>query len=289
MKVAILNDLPIFAGIGSGAEMSTEVMMKEGWHRGHIVVSFTNETMKDLTGFDVIVLKNITQFGDRIFRLKEPFVNWPSDYAFCKWRLFYRQGIVCQECAGLENWKQLFQNAMLNIFLSPLHRQAYEHVFPSMGENVCIPSPIEVERFKPQAGVPRQPGLVIGVNSLLPFKGINTVLSYASEHPEKHFIFVGAKADGTIRFPANSEYREFVPNTELPAMYSNAEYFVHLPETPQPFERTVAEAYLCGCKLIVNKLVGATSYDWWSAGREVVREKVGGAAIKIWEHLEGLE
>jgi len=285
MKVAILNDLPPFAGVGSGAELSIEQMMKEGWRRGHTVTAFTNETMKDLTGFDLIVLKNVVSLGDRIFGLKERIVNWPSDYTFCKWRLFYKQAAVCQRCIQVKKYESLFQMCELNIFLSPLHKRAYEHVFENMQESIYIPSPIDVEKFKPVPEIQRTTGIAVAVNSLLPFKGINNILSFAAAHPEMKFLFYGAKADVPFRMPLNAEYRGMIPNDQLPQIYSQFEFFVHLPETPMPFERTVAEAYLCGCKLIVNPLVGATSYDWWS-DRDSVRKHVGEAAGTIWNELE---
>lgn len=284
MRVAILNDLPPFSGQGSGAEMSIEVMMAEGFRRGHTVHAFTNQTLRDLTGYDFVILKNVTQFGDRPLNLKEPVINWPSDYTFCRWRLFYKQGGGCLTCKGVAKYAPMFQNSVLNIFLSPLHKAAYDHVYPKMSESICIPSPIEVERFKP-VGVPRQPNLVVGVNSLLPFKGINTVLSFAAQNPNKRFVFYGGKPDQPFSMPPNATYMGMQPNEKLPEIYSGAEFFIHLPETPQPFERTVAEAYLCGCKLIVNPLVGATTYPWWT-DRESVRLNVGEAAKEIWEELE---
>jgi glycosyltransferase involved in cell wall biosynthesis len=264
--------------------MSMEFMMAEGLKRGHTIHTFTNQTMRDLTGYDFVIPKNVTTFGDRVLNLKEPVINWPSDYTFCRWRLFYKQGSGCRECKGVRQYASLFNNAVLNIFLSPLHKSAYEHVYPKMSESICLPSPIEVERFKP-LNIPRQPNLVVGVNSLLPFKGINTVLDFAAQNHDKKFIFYGGKPDQPFRMPPNASYAGLQPNERLPEIYSAAEYFIHLPETPQPFERTVAEAYLCGCKLLINPLVGAVTYDWWT-DRDSVRKHVGEAAGQIWNELE---
>ena len=287
MKVAILNDLPLFGGLGSGAELSTEQMMKEGWRRGHTVTPFTNQTMGDLSDYDVVVLKNVVTFGDRPLAIKEKIVNWPSDYTFCKWRLFYKQAAICKPCAQVKRYESLFQNCELNIFLSPLHKRAYEHVYPDMQESICIPSPIDTRRFVPDEKTERRPGMAVAVNSLLPFKGVNNVLAYAAAHPELHFAFYGAKVDGPLKMPHNTEYCGMVPNHKLPEVLSQFEFFVHLPETPMPFDRTVGEAYLCGCKLMVNNLVGATSFDWWT-DRETVRTHLAGAAGQIWDELEAI-
>jgi glycosyltransferase involved in cell wall biosynthesis len=71
---------------------------------------------------------------------------------------------------------------------------------------------------------------------------------------------------------------------ELPEIYNRARTFAHLPKWIEPMGRTVVEAGLCGCELVLNDRVGVTSYepqDWQDPSR------VGRNADRFWADLEG--
>ena len=52
------------------------------------------------------------------------------------------------------------------------------------------------------------------------------------------FTFVGQQSPIDV---SNCKYVTYFPNDELPKVYNEHEYFIHLPNTAQPLERTVAE------------------------------------------------
>jgi len=78
-----------------------------------------------------------------------------------------------------------------------------------------------------------------------------------------------------------------VPYDQLNELFNKHEYFIHLPQNVDPFCRSVAEAYLAGCKLICNDNVGCLSYDWFK-DRETVRKELKLAAKKFWFHVGGV-
>lgn len=295
MRVAILNDLFPAPGVGSGAELSIRYMAKEGILRGHDIDFYTARTYtRPLDDYDLVVLKNVVSFGaDQLEKVMlGPYVTWPSDYAFCKWRLFYSMQEKCRSCDGVAMARRLFTNSVLNVFLSPLHREAYLHAIPEIADLESLLSPPYVaDRFLPISDVERLENTVIGVNCLLPFKGVENVVKYAADHPEMSFNFYGGVRDGwEDRLPDNAFYFGYAPQHALPVLYSQASHFIHLPSTPMPFDRTVIEAILCGVKnLIVNKNVGAMSYDWVrrkSCRRESVINNMEMVLLELWGSLE---
>ena len=143
------------------------------------------------------------------------------------------------------------------------------------------------ETLKQLFATEKMPGTVLGVNSLLPYKGRANVLKYAAEHPELRFRFAGA-AEGEGGLPANAEYLGPVTETRLKQLYAESEGFIHLPATPQPCERSCIEAKLSGCRMIINGMVGISSYPEWRLPDTEFAKWLSESAAKTWETLEGL-
>lgn len=297
MKIALLNDLPsMHPNVGSGAELSIRAMALEGYRQGHEIDFFTAQNLnKQLDSYDFVILKNVITFNEKQFQevFKLPVVFWPSDYAHCKWRLFYSMASKCKKCSGVELIRQFALNSVLNVFLSPLHQNAYEFVVPEVKDTEILLSPpyVDPEVFKPIEGVPRREGTTLGVNTLLSFKGAQNAVQYAIEHPEMTFNFVGGANEGwEDKLSQNAFYYGYAQQEALPALYSQASHYMELPDNCQPYNRTVAEAKLCSIpNFIVNENVGAMSYKWMRNGnRHTVAERMKKTLPELWDRLEGL-
>jgi hypothetical protein len=197
----------------------------------------------------------------------------------------------CKKCSGVEITKQFALGSVLNIFLSPLHQKVYKFVVPEIADTNILLSPpyVDPEVFKPVEGVPRNENTTMSINTLLPFKGAQNAVQYASEHPEMTFNFVGGANDGwEDRLPQNAFYFGYAEQPALPALYSQASHYLELPDTPQPFNRTVLEAKLCSVpKFIVNKNVGAMSYRFIRKGtRNSVAKRMKKVLPELWDKLE---
>lgn len=297
MKICLFNDLPVQVGFGSGAELSIRAFIDEAVRRGHSVDCFTAQTAnRPFEGYDLAVVKNVMSFNEAQLKeiLKLPVINWPSDYHHCKWRLFYPMLDKCRRCRGLIRTNALVLGAVLNVFLSPLHREAYEHVIPELKhmDNVHLSPPyVNPSLFKPVRGVARNENTCMGVNVLLSFKGAQRAVQFAREHPEMTFNFFGGAGDGwEDRLPENAFYMGRVLQEALPALYSQASHLLELPNTPQPCNRVPFEAALCGVKrFIVNRNVGAFSYKWMRRpSRKKVRRNMDRALPDLLDALEDL-
>jgi hypothetical protein len=65
---------------------------------------------------------------------------------------------------------------------------------------------------------------------------------------------------------------------------NRAKNFVFLPRWPEPQGRVVIEAALCGCNLITNDHVGATSFPFDISDSSNFQN----ATEEFWEAIEGL-
>lgn len=291
MKIAFLQDFSIFTA-GGGAELSDRAAFIEGTRRGHDMVLVNPENMNSWMGCDMAIISNATRFPkELLIKITHtiPTVLYHHDYyERCHYRLFFPVLDKCKTtCPNKKFSEDLFKDARLHIFLSPLHREQWLKVMPELEDAPYYlhPSPINTNLFKP-LDVERKPNTVLGINSLLRFKGRDNVIQYAQEHSELDFTFVGAMEPGT-KVPENCSVLARVPNEELPGMYSQAEYVIHLPTSVDPFCRVVAESKLCGAKLIVNKLVGCTSYKEFKKPRDEFAKWIDGAPKRFWMAIEG--
>jgi hypothetical protein len=70
----------------------------------------------------------------------------------------------------------------------------------------------------------------------------------------------------------------------MPAYMSRAQNLIFLPRWPEPIGRMVVEAKLCGCNLVTNDNVGATSFDF-DIGEASNLES---SAEEFWERVESV-
>ena len=125
----------------------------------------------------------------------------------------------------------------------------------------------------------------VAVESLHAFKGRDQIIQWAEDHPDVSIDLVGGNPEPEIPLPSNCKDVGLVPSNKMNWMYNHYEVFLHLPQNPSPFDRTVVEAYLAGCKVIGNRLIGALSYDWFKSREEVVNH-CGFSSKMLWQQLE---
>lgn len=143
----------------------------------------------------------------------------------------------------VRNW--LLANAQL-MFTSPLHVEMFEWLLPQGPPVLCAP-PMNLELFREaceSATSVKAAALMLANNG----KGLAEAYAWA--------VGAGVKLDvyghGTAAGP--------VDPVDVPALMASYEHFVHIPTEPEPFGRTVVEAFAAGCRVQVNVNVGAL---WW--------------------------
>jgi len=282
MRIGFFQDLNIWTH-GGGAQLTDREIIKFGMRvRGHDVDLITPENMHFPNGADLVVFSNVhwlvynRQRDMLAVAAKFPYVMFHHDY-FCRYRLFFPMEEKCKSCVYLPPWRKLYDESILNIFMSPLHAEANFSVMPELAHRpyAFVPSAINLEDYRSKEEVDPIPNTVIGVNVLHRFKGMANILKYTREHPELSFTFAGGK-EGEPELPPNCLYVGLKNREELVKLYASHEALIHLPSTPQPMERVPAEYILANRKgrLIVNSLIGLFSWPNTIKDGKVNREEV---------------
>lgn len=174
----------------------------------------------------------------------------------------------------------LFRRSKLNLFLSPLH---YRTSYNLLGLKNEVPAfvmkpVIDGSMFFNRHRERDINYLFVGV--IGEAKGL-AAMRERFYGEDIHFIgkvLPGARLDfGT--------HHGHIPYERVPEFMNRAKNFVFLPRWPEPQGRVVIEAALCGCNLITNDNVGATSFPFDISNIENFQNTTD----EFWETVEGLQ
>lgn len=153
--------------------------------------------------------------------------------------------------------KSLFQRSRLNVFLSPLH-QSVSYAMLGMNDDIpfyILKPTVDSSKFYNRNLKRDIEYLFVGV--IGEAKGLTVM---REQFAAKNIHLIGKCAPGCkLDF---GTYHGHVPYEKIPEFMNRAKNFVFLPRWPEPQGRVVIEAALCGCNLITNNNVGATSFPF---------------------------
>lgn len=180
--------------------------------------------------------------------------------------------------------QSLFDGARAVFFCSPLHRDYFAQKFQVDPSKITlIPTLFDPEKFAPSAKEP----VTVHLGRLSAPKGIDSVLQHAARNPDREYRIYGPRESGLeLQLPANVTVHDAVPRDEVARILARALAYIHLPRWTEAFGRTVIEAALSGCSLIVNRNVGACSYDWDLSDREALVRELTLGPTRFWEKVE---
>lgn len=180
-------------------------------------------------------------------------------------------------CFAQENLvRNLYVKSLLNVYVSPLHRDITNKVLLISDEKSLVLKPIiEVENFHVDSKERDIEYLFVGV--LSEAKGYYAIREMFFD---KDITFIG-DIHPNIKLDFGNHLGK-VPYVEIPKYMSRAKNFVFLPRWPEPQGRVVVEAALSGCNLIINENVGAASFNFDLANGDNYRN----SAEEFWDELE---
>ena len=158
-----------------------------------------------------------------------------------------------------------------HIYCSPAQRDRYGTSGP------CIPPALDLDRYRPTRQAKRnREGAVSIAQWRNPGKGAQRIVEWAAENEP-----IDVYGPGDF-IPAGDgiDYRGELAADGVASVLLNYATFVFLPTELEPFCRTVAEAWASGCRLVVNRQIGAL---WWITEAP---EKLQTAAENFWEAVE---
>lgn len=245
MRVAILSD----PGNADGSIGGAELTMGE-------LADSTPEGVElvDNLDCDRVVLGNITTFGPALVdSLKDKPVVW------------FHHDLSPHNHPELKGW--LDENAT-HTFCSSLHRDRYGI------DGHLVPPPVDLSRFQPPRNHRRHGtrGGAVAVGAWQnPGKGQQLLIEWAHINGPLDVFGTGP----LVPFGPDVAYKGPVAYESLPALLWGYKTFVHLPTDPEPFGRSVIEAWAAGCRIVTNRNVGAV--EWFGNPR------LDTAADDFWE------
>jgi hypothetical protein len=153
----------------------------------------------------------------------------------------------------------LYKNAIVSSFLSPLHRDVHigalgSAILPQEKTMLYLPS-IEVGRFH-NLQLKRDIAF-LSYGGQGEAKGYHNIMKH---FPKGSVIFIGGHTADLVK-AGDGHWLGAVPGEMMPKILNRTQNYIHVPRWPEPFGLIVAEAALCGCNLVVNNMVGATSWN----------------------------
>jgi glycosyltransferase involved in cell wall biosynthesis len=298
MKINFLSYLHPFRYNGGG-EMALRAVIEHGRQRGHDIGVFARRTgklsrlfpprLESLPPADVYFLADLFNCPEEGLALdrsllerivaRSPYIHFDNAYVdVCQRPAFPCSGdrVRCPDACTLERARWLYAGSLACVFVSPLH---YRVVSGILGQGI-IRNPIIARPFVDTSlffdrHEPRDIDCLY-VGMIAKYKGYENLRRLFSG---QNILLIGKNITGEKLIGKHIPY---VPQSELPAYYNRAKNFVHLPEWIEPQGRTVVEAALCGCNLITNENVGATSFDFDISNPQIIAD----APDHLWRDIE---
>lgn len=174
----------------------------------------------------------------------------------------------------------LYNNSLSNIFLSPLHHKKVTTMLNIEKKEFFIVRPTIDTTLFYNRGNERDIDYIFA-GAISEAKGIENLIKYF-KNTDKKLVMIGKNISGIeLEF---AEYTGFIPYEEMPKYFNRAKNFIYLPRWPEPQGRVVVEAALCGCNLITNENVGATSFDFDIANELNLRN----AEKEFWDYVNSI-
>lgn len=227
-----------FAGVG-GAELSSAHLATHA-PKGIEVIPCPPGEVEECDGY---IIQNCVRYpAETIEAIKDkPIVKSVRDY----W-----------QTGDADLREYLLHHARVLIFNSPLHRENFEHELTT--EVRLCPPPIPTERFSPLRREVGYGGEACWIGRMYPEKGVLNAMRWAGRNKVQTDFY----GFGPLR-PGKAPYVQYCGPARydlVPTIMASYERFVFLPNWKEPFGRTVAEAWVAGCRLEVNENIGAL---WW--------------------------
>ena len=254
-------------GIKGGAEMSCGALMANApeWVAGYVCPP-NKRPPRDL---DAFVIQNSTTYTQR----------WVEELSLKPVIRHIRDPWYAGD-AVLRRW--ILDHAALLIFSSPTQVEAF--AYPFNVPHVTIPVPVDLEPFRRAARPPDEREGTVFVGRADVYKGAHRVVDWALRTGEALTVIGDNRYMEFGDLPARIQFLGNVDYGRMPELLGGAKRYLALPEWPEAFGRSVAEAWAAGCELLIDGRVGA---QWW-IDNEPERIGFDGPIAEFWDAVAGV-
>jgi glycosyltransferase involved in cell wall biosynthesis len=283
-KILWLADFDLDMSMG-GAQRSDKILIDQGKLLGYNIVKLNKVTFDnsiDINKFDVLITANLAalthQYPDLIDKIS-------------KHKYHVRLEHDSNEYLKQEDRMKLFGSCVKSIFLSDFHISFFKARYGDIFKNIeIIYDPIDFHNFK-NLNLERE-NKILYSGYMHPLKGSYDFFDFALNNPQQKFVVTGWTSHATINHLCQSienvEYLGQMPYEKMPEIYNRYSMMFYEPNLNEPFCRSVAEAVLCGMKIIISeqkqKQIGCL-HEIEKIGIDNFREKCSKASLKFWQSI----
>ena len=245
-KILWISDFDLDKAPG-GAQRSDKIIIDKGRILGFNILKVNKDTLKNIESFDpfdIIVTSNITGVYYTYPNILEKISNH---------KYHVRIEHDSNEYFKQEDRIKLFGSCKKTFFLSDYHLHFFEKLYGDIFKNTeIVLDPIDSDQFH-NMGLERSDEILYS-GYLHEGKGANIFFQYVIKNPDKRFAVSGwssaeiyrmlAENLPNVRFLGRTEYED------MPKLYNNYKHMFYVPVVREPFCRSVAEAILCGTRVM---------------------------------------
>jgi len=280
MKILFVSDFSLAHNAG-GAQVSNDLIIKEGIKRGHKITEFNFDTssIKLIERYDLVINSNL-----EFIYTKRPYIfHWimqqPKTIRF--------EHDSCQYFHP-EDRKKIFGKSKINLFLSEHHLEYFKRDYGNHFHNAAIVlDPIDTDVFYSTKEERTIDTLYCGFIHTL--KGYINLINYARKNPEEKIEVYGWGDEIAIKklnAETNIEFKGKVSHEEIPNLFRKTKKVFHSPIVEEPFCRMVAEAILCGCEIVGNLEKIGSWLEHKRLGAEEFKNRCQFATEEFWKKIE---
>ena len=282
MNIIMISDFNLSQS-GGGAQVSNDLIIKEGLRRGHDVVlhNYNSSPVNMLRDYDVLISSNLEAAYRKNKSILDFILGHPNHV-----RLEHDSCLYL----GVEDRVDLFQSSKLNFFLSGFHLDYFKSMYGDIfGKTEIVYDPIDVSLFKSNPDTPKIYDIIY-CGLIHELKGVDKLIEFSDKNKHRMIDVFGWSSVGDELLFANHDNINFhgsIPHEEIPKLFQSCNSVFHNPVVNEPFCRMVAEAILCG----VEDFIGAPEkigslLEYRKYGLNQFKDNCSNASIQFWEALE---
>jgi len=178
----------------------------------------------------------------------------------------------------VEDISKLFTNALMNVFLSPLHASIFHKIYPETRNKTYILKPlVDVDIF---TNTHQERDIkYASYGGMSEAKGFYNIMD---KFPDEEIIMFGSNPSPLTIQNNYGNVIGRIPYEQMPTFLNRVENYIHLPRWPEPNGLIANQAKLCGCNLITNNHVGALTHDFDISNKNNYKNN----AFDFWKQIE---
>jgi glycosyltransferase involved in cell wall biosynthesis len=184
--------------------------------------------------------------------------------------------------AALRRW--ILNNAEMLIFSSPIQAEDIGRRYPHDRPTEIIPVPVNLDAVRAAALPKDERSGNVFVGRVDIFKGAPTVIDWAIRNRQPLTLVGSTRYLNFGGLPSYIQFAGKVPYSDMPELLGGHLRYIAMPEWPEAFGRSVAEAWAAGCDLVLQGRIGA---QWWIEN-EPDRLGFHGPIDEFWSAVKGV-